>query len=493
MVPIFMWIAGGVAAALLGVVAAHLYAARATGGIPTIVGWIPYLGVAVTMGSEGLAFFHRLQAKHGSIFRLLLAGERRVFVVNPSDVQSIWVEKHTFAFGGIVDEIVEKTMRIPAHRSALINDAYTHSLWMKHLHGRALHASNAQLCTLLERTLLSQYSGAAVGEWQIVPAEAWSFHLLFTVGARIVFGPTLRAEDVSRDVQVMNQGFHLLLAGLPDVVVGKYRAAGRRIAAELERHARDDRDAVAPLVRERIEYFISKGLTPGEIAGINTLLVWALQANTAPVAFWLLIRVVHDGDAYTALRQEVDDACAASGAWWRDAEGLGKRLDALHRLTSATQEAMRMCNNAASMRVAAEDTSITSADGRTYSIAEGERLILLSAHHFDERVFASPHVFKYDRFMPLPDGSARGFTLPDGRVLKNSMAFGGGASLCPGRLLAMNEVRLFMVLMLRYFDMQPVEGTVPPPVDVARTGIGMVPALHDVPMRLRWRGVAVAS
>ncbi|ELR24819.1 cytochrome p450 superfamily protein [Acanthamoeba castellanii str. Neff] len=79
-----------------------------------------------------------------------------------------------------------------------------------------------------------------------------------------------------------------------------------------------------------------------------------------------------------------------------------------------------------------------------------------------------------------------------GRELRyHLMPFGGGAGMCPGRFFARNELKLFVAVMIYYFDLELVpneQGEIKlPPLDETRLGIGILPPAKDLPFRFRLR------
>ena len=68
------------------------------------------------------------------------------------------------------------------------------------------------------------------------------------------------------------------------------------------------------------------------------------------------------------------------------------------------------------------------------------------------------------------------------------MPWGSGVSICPGRFLALNEMKLFILLMVMNFDLELVDPDTPvPPVDPQRWGFGTTQPSHEVRFRYRLR------
>lgn len=94
--------------------------------------------------------------------------------------------------------------------------------------------------------------------------------------------------------------------------------------------------------------------------------------------------------------------------------------------------------------------------------------------------------FKYDRYLD-ENGKTKTTFYSNGLKLKYYyMPFGSGATICPGRLFAVQEIKQFLILMLSYFELELVESHVKcPPLDQSRAGLGVLPPLNDVEFKYK--------
>lgn len=67
------------------------------------------------------------------------------------------------------------------------------------------------------------------------------------------------------------------------------------------------------------------------------------------------------------------------------------------------------------------------------------------------------------------------------------MPFGSGSSMCPGRHLAIGEIKQFLCLMLLYFHLELEEGQSEATPDPSRAGLGILSPTADVRFRYRLR------
>ena len=65
------------------------------------------------------------------------------------------------------------------------------------------------------------------------------------------------------------------------------------------------------------------------------------------------------------------------------------------------------------------------------------------------------------------------------------MTFGGGASLCPGRNFAKNEIKVFLIEMLSNYDMEIIEKDKLLKLDEKRYQFGTISPLNDVKFKFK--------
>ena len=510
-----------VAVLLLLIALSHLLAARAHGNIPTLVGHVPFLGVAASIAAEGVSYLTRVQRKYGAIVRLLLGGSHRIFLLDAGDFRQVFSRPHSFDFGRVMYTYTSRLTSISVSRLETVRPSDSKSYkdhFLRYLQGAALATRNKDLAAQLMSSVIrpaASTSPSSKPHWTTVGALQWTNDLLFDAGVFLIFGPGFDVGAVRQPLRDFDSAVPMLLALPPFLarfIIPRAFAARTAMADAIEKYyitcgigRPGFVGATSPLsglMQERYYDLTAAGFTVRELACINVTIMWALHTNTAPTLFWLLAHVVADRSAYAAVRAEVD---ALGPHWWTDGAQLSQRLDSCAALTSATWETLRLTAGTASMREVMQPAEITvtaactkqhDATTRKVALSPGEQVILLPAHHYDDRVFPDAKAFVFDRFLPASDGTEKTFVLPSGVPLRHPVQpFGGGDTMCPGRFLALNEVRLFVGLVLYFFDAEPapIEGgggsapTPLPPMDVSRTGVGVYLPTSEWPMRLRFR------
>jgi len=141
---------------------------------------------------------------------------------------------------------------------------------------------------------------------------------------------------------------------------------------------------------------------------------------------------------------------------------------------------------------------------KAHFLRKGDNLCLLTQiGHHDPAIFANPSTYQFDRFIPERTGEAgpglgatgdsvagvaiSRFFLHGHELRHPLIPFGASSSMCPGRFLAMYEVRMFVLAMLWHFEIEVEPATPPPSTDKGRVGTDVPPPLAKLPFRYRPR------
>jgi cytochrome P450 len=219
-------------------------------------------------------------------------------------------------------------------------------------------------------------------------------------------------------------------------------AAGMRIRAAVDGFIADARQRMAanPALRDKptnlLEAMLAARDLPGsgisdEVVQANAInMVFAGEDTTANTIAWLLYLLSRAPQAAARLAAEAD---AAPG------------LEQMPYLDACVQEAMRLKPVAPIM--GAEAVHDVALDG--VQVPAGVVVFMLLRHAFErEAALADGAEFRPERWLD----PAMGQKLDDpGRKM---MPFGGGPRFCPGRYLAMCEIRMVMSMLMRSFTLQ---------------------------------------
>jgi len=131
----------------------------------------------------------------------------------------------------------------------------------------------------------------------------------------------------------------------------------------------------------------------------------------------------------------------------------------------------------------AEDAAIFGvAQPRSYNFRKGDIVAVPhGAHQIDPRYFADPDKFDPYRFIVTDPGTGKASV-----DTHTTRPFGGGASMCKGRIFAEREIAAFTAAILSLWDIEPVSQkgwTIP---DHKAASAIYLPA-QDVRVRLKHR------
>lgn len=204
-----------------------------------------------------------------------------------------------------------------------------------------------------------------------------------------------------------------------------------------------------------------------EVIGNAVTMVFAGEDTTSNTIAWLL-NLMPSSPAAVAHAAEEADRVLGQDTVARDPHLL-ERMD---YLDAATREAMRLKPVAPFM--AAETNVDTVVDG---VLAPAGTVIFLMLRHAAERAggFERPDEFMPERWLAGAEAASD--------PARKLFPFGGGPRFCPGRYLAMAEIKMAMSMILHNFDFALKAGA--PPVEECFT-FTMTPSA--LPLVLRARG-----
>ncbi|KAF9232674.1 cytochrome P450 [Melanogaster broomeanus] len=231
----------------------------------------------------------------------------------------------------------------------------------------------------------------------------------------------------------------------------------------------------SPFASEFMEIFKANNIQNLDGARMALTFMWSVHSNPMNIAFWMVIFLLADQDAFARVRAEIDSAVEGKFANLKalleaDPDELDEPCFAL--LTSSIMETMRL-------------TAINIDGDRTIPIRKGEFIWgNIRAVHTDEAVYPDGHKFVVDRFADRP--YRKGQLQTDGKPF---FSLGGGRHLCKGRWFAIYELKVMAIILFRLFDITPLvekssEWHLP---RVHRRSIGSIHTQDNVLVQLRPR------
>ncbi|OJJ44166.1 hypothetical protein ASPZODRAFT_161257 [Penicilliopsis zonata CBS 506.65] len=237
-----------------------------------------------------------------------------------------------------------------------------------------------------------------------------------------------------------------------------------------------DLDDVSEPIKERIRAFRDLGLSPRESAPAHLSLLWAMNANIAPMVFWTLLRILADPDLFVQIREEVAPFAKASrltreetGFPFQEPPRISIDLDALLSscplLRASCYEALRLDCAPLSFRELTADVTIREPEEdafmncspqgpRQYRLPKGEYVIIPhGVHQNDSAYFADPTKYDPSRFIVTdPDTQEK---KADPRTVR---PFSGGVLNFKLQQFSERELLAFVAAILLMWDIEPVGG-----------------------------------
>ncbi|MEY4763561.1 MAG: hypothetical protein RI907_234 [Pseudomonadota bacterium] len=186
------------------------------------------------------------------------------------------------------------------------------------------------------------------------------------------------------------------------------------------------------------------GMSDADVVGNVFIMLLAGEDTTATSISWMLYLLSRQPQALARLQEEVDRALPHDLADWTPAD-----MDKLDYLEACIHESMRL-RPVGPLNVVEpiEDTVIEG-----YRVPKLTSVLLLMrtdgmrAEHFPQ-----PDAFRPERW--LPDA---GRDLAPESPKRMLMPFGAGPRICPGRYLAILEIKLAVAMLLRQFKLVSVD------------------------------------
>src|SRR3954470_3310627 len=223
-------------------------------------------------------------------------------------------------------------------------------------------------------------------------------------------------------------------------VEGFIAMARQRMAAEPSLRTRPANLIEAMIAAREIE---GSGLHDADVAGNVLTMLLAGEDTTANTLAWMIYLLRRHPEAMQRARDEVRAVIGAEAVPTQY-----EQLSALQFLEACAHETMRLKPVAPlQIKQAARDSVVAG-----IRIPAGQLVMLLMRPAAtDERHFPNPQAFEPARWLagsaPRPVASS---------AKRVAMPFGAGPRLCPGRYLAMHEIKMAIAMLLGGFEIESV-------------------------------------
>lgn len=189
-------------------------------------------------------------------------------------------------------------------------------------------------------------------------------------------------------------------------------------------------------------------------AAIDLPFLWAQNANTQPLLFWLITLIHSSPGLLEKLRAEVAPWVAVTDAPFPEIESLD--IDSVYRhcplMKSALYETFRLCSEPTSIRHVVQPLSVF--DGGNKDLLQPGTYISVSlaARQKDPLCFPNPEGFEPERFLSLHEDGSQ--VLRMGKLRPWSI----GPGSCKGRTFAEKEILAIAAAIITVWEIEPVGG-----------------------------------
>lgn len=451
--------------ATLLLLALHLLTQRTRrpGEPPLIKGWLPYLGITLKIQKNPVAFMKTLRRKYGDTFTVLLSGKYITFVLNPFQYHLLMRNSKQLSFGTFSRKLSAKAFsikKLPADDD--LNDDIHRAYLL--LQGKALDSLLGSMIQELKEILEPQLLKGT--DWKTTGLFSFCSSLVFEATFTTVYGKVLAGDrekiisELRDDFLKFDDMFPYLISDIPIQLLRNVKSMQKKLIKCLSSEKLAQMHGWSEIVRERQDILEKHYRREDfEIGAHHLGFLWASLANTIPTMFWAMYYLLRHPENMEALRDEIDSFLQSTGQ--KKGPGLSihftrEQLDSLVCLESTILEVLRLCSYSTIFREVQEDMNFNS-ETSSYCLRKGDFVAIFPPIlHTDPEVFEAPEEFRFNRF--VEDGKKKTTFLKDGKKLKYSiLPFGFGASKCPGRYFAVNEIKLLLVMILTYFDLEIID------------------------------------
>jgi cytochrome P450 len=193
------------------------------------------------------------------------------------------------------------------------------------------------------------------------------------------------------------------------------------------------------------------GFTDHDVVGNAFTMVFAGEDTTSHSLAWLIYHLARSGDAERQMQQEAAQVMGEDKVLRQYGQ-----LDAFAYLDAAINESMRLTPVAPIMTLEPTADMVIG----DVAVAASTPVILLLRQVSKQGDFGpEQQVFNPQRWLSTPTCPIRG------DLTRQMFPFGGGARFCPGRYLAMVEIRMVMTMLAQNFNLE-LDRTAPPVNDI---------------------------
>ncbi|KAI1326799.1 cytochrome P450 [Xylariaceae sp. FL0255] len=301
-----------------------------------------------------------------------------------------------------------------------------------------------------------------------VDMRDWVYHEVMMATTEGIYGPKnpFRETEMRKAFPTYEQGFLKLMMNILPKWTSPESVRARSVLEQgylryFHQDGHSDPES-SDLIKSKYEFCKESGLSDFDTARMEVLAAIALLSNTMPATFWLAFHLYSDPELLQACRDELEQAVIIHEGGVRSID-MACVKSRCPLLLSTFQEVLRYYAVGVSSRRVIEDTIIEDPDNerKSYLVKKGGIIFIPGAAHHKLRSAWGEYAdqFVARRFVPgdKSGGVAGG---KNGRTYDAAAfrAFGGGATLCPGRHFVSTEILAFAAFIVLRFDAHVTTG-----------------------------------
>lgn len=454
---------------------------------------IPFLGHAVAFlaprPGQFWANLFRSYPRATGAYTLLLGGNTTYILFSPSAVEALFKTRGP-ARDGFNLQIAERGLGID-HKEALryfgIGEGPDHTgitpvqqqenVWHNYLlEKKSVNELTTEFTRVLRDQLAEELKAEEGDQKEVNGLYAWLQDRMFKASTTALMGsrllevyPRLREDFFEFDHHMLTLFFRIPKFVSPTAYNVRERALGGLIEWQQQMQEECKSNPVDPSQdvrwesvygsranRARQRYYASRGMSLRARAGMDLGFLFGLNSNAIPAAGWMLFHILDPEGDKTLLGRVMEEL--------KGAERENRSLDiptlmALPLLHSVFHEVLRLYVDVLVTRELREDLTLPLDEGKRRVLLKKNAVVMAPSWlgHRDETLWTDPpcNQFYAERFLKTDFETGRPLFTTSGTNGK-FFPFGGGKTICPGRVFAKQEVLASVASVLLSFEIEPL-------------------------------------
>jgi hypothetical protein len=306
-----------------------------------------------------------------------------------------------------------------------------------------------------------------------VDIVGWLRDHMFKASTHALYGSRLLEiyPELVQDIWAVDEAMVPLLSGFPTFLMPQhYAARDRGMAGMLRWHQaawkETDGKPLEPndvewepiygsrFNRARQRFYMYRGITVQTKAAADLGILFGLASNAIPSASWMLLHILDPKGDQTVLPRLLKELQSA-----KDGDHVNvSKLVALPLFQSILQEVLRLYTDMLVTRDIPADLELPAKGGKRLQFRRGDLVLAPSwicQRDEEEWVEPSTDMFYAERFLRRDPKTEIDTFSVDGTT-GNLFPFGGGRTICPGRVFAKQEILGAVATVLLNYDIEPI-------------------------------------